>query len=429
MVPDPANSRKPEPRHFVKTDLGSLQEGLPSATKTRLDPLYIFPKHPDSRVKAPEDRTMPELKAHRLDPVLPLRSTSSEPAAPWVARAAVWLRSTAERVALAVEGEPVVDRFAGLSASAREPEEVRVELVRLAWEISGASKVELFCDRDGRVARRLACWPTSIPNETTTESSSSPRGPIAGPAGRTIKERPTSLVLQLPLKAGDSSYGTLRLTAKGRHPWPARVVRRLATLCAIASAAERGLARPSRRGDADPSFDPTRGTHGSTILSAFLSFAHAQARRRHESLSLMEVAVDRLDSIRELLGDELADAAIERVSRAIQATVRASDVVARLEEGRIAVLLPNASDENAMKIAESIRASIARAGAASTTMPSLTASIGVATYPDHAHDIATLRAAASSTLTRAREQGHDRIATAPPIPSITSTGLAAHRVG
>ena len=142
----------------------------------------------------------------------------------------------------------------------------------------------------------------------------------------------------------------------------------------------------------------------------------------------MEVAVDRLDSIRELLGDELAEAAIDRVSRAIKATVRASDVVTRLEAGRIAVLLPNASDENSLKIAESIRVAIARAEAASTTMPSLTASIAVATYPDHAHDVATLRAAASSTLTKAREQGHNRIASAPHIPSITSTGLA-HRVG
>ena len=64
----------------------------------------------------------------------------------------------------------------------------------------------------------------------------------------------------------------------------------------------------------------------------------------------------------------------------------------------------------------------------STTMPSLTASIGVATYPDHAHDVVTLRAAAASTLTRAREEGHNRIATAHPIPSIAAPTLA-HRVG
>ncbi len=142
----------------------------------------------------------------------------------------------------------------------------------------------------------------------------------------------------------------------------------------------------------------------------------------------MEVAVDRLDSIRELLGQELAESAVERVMRAIKATIRASDVVARLEDGRIAVLLPNAGVENAMKVAQAIRSAIARAGTASTTMPTLSASIGLATYPDHAHDVATLRAAASSMLTQAREQGNDQLATAPAIPAIAMPALN-HRVG
>jgi GGDEF domain-containing protein len=61
-------------------------------------------------------------------------------------------------------------------------------------------------------------------------------------------------------------------------------------------------------------------------------------------------------------------------------------------------------------------------------MPTLSASIGLATYPDHAHDVATLRAAASSTLTKAREKGNDQIATAPTIPAIPQPTLS-HRVG
>jgi diguanylate cyclase (GGDEF)-like protein len=350
------------------------------------------------------------------------RSTDSpeptvEASASWGDRAASWLRSTKDSLALTIVGEPIVERFAELAAAAHEPEEVRVELVRLAWKISGAGRVELFSDRDGRVARRLTSWPPIIPHESTSDRRSSPRGPIAGPAARSIKERPAPLVLQLPLKAGETCFGSLRLTALGRRPWPGRVVRRLSALCSIASTAERGLARPNRS-DADPCFEASQGPHGSTILAAFLSFAQAQARRRHEPLSLLEVGVDRLDSIRELLGDSLAEAAIERVSRAIKATIRASDVTARLEDGRISVLLPNATAENARKIAETVRTAIARAGGASTTMPSLTASIGIATYPDHAHDVATLRAAVASTLTRAREEGHDRIAVAIPIPGV-----------
>jgi diguanylate cyclase (GGDEF)-like protein len=356
----------------------------------------------------------------------PPDSTDGSPC-PWSDRAASWLQSATDALFRTIAGEPVVERFAELAAAAREPEEVRVELVRLAWKISGAARVEFFSEREGRVARRLTTWPPIVPLETASDVRSNPRGPIAGPVARSIKDRPSPLVLQLPIKAGDTCFGTLRLTALGRKPWPARIVRRLGALCSIASAAERGLARP-HRGDADPSFDASQGPHGSTILAAFLSFAQAQARRRHEPLSLLEVAVDRLDSIRELLGDPLAEAAIERVNRAIKATIRASDVTARLEDGRLAVLLPNASAENAHKVAETVRSAIARIGVASTTMPSLTASIGIATYPDHAHDVITLRAAAASTLTQARELGHDRIATAPPIPGIAAPTLV-HRVG
>ena len=240
---------------------------------------------------------MPELREHRPAPAAPDRTprprsdlarAAPNASSPWSDRVAAWLRSTADAVCRTLAGEPVVDRFAELAAPARDPEEVRVELVRLASKISGAARVELFGDRNGRIARRLACWPPSLPPETTPEPRSSPRGPIAGPVARSIKERPAPLTLQLPLKAGDTSIGTLRLTARGRRPWSARVVRtpehplrdRLG---------RRARPRPTASGRADPSFDARQGPQGSTILAAFLAFAHAQARRRHEPLSLLEV--------------------------------------------------------------------------------------------------------------------------------------------
>jgi diguanylate cyclase (GGDEF)-like protein len=368
---------------------------------------------------------MPELRQHRPDSAA--RRTPSETRSRWFHRAANWLKASSEALTLRFLDESMTDRFAELAARAREPEEVRVELVRLASLLTGASRVELFDDRDGRSTRRIASWPPAFPNEMTAEARSEPRGPISRTIARSIQERPGPLVLQIPLKAGEICFGTLRLTATNRRAWPPRTVRRLGTLCAIASTAERGLGRPSPT-LAGSTSDHPQGPYEVTILTAFLGFAQAQARRRHESLSLMEVSVDRLDSIRELLGEELAEAAIERVIRAIKSTIRASDVVARLDASRIAVLLPNANVDNATKVAEAIRSSIARAGTASTTMPTLSASIGLATYPDHAHDVATLRAAASSMLTRAREQGTDQIVTAPPIPSIALPTLN-HRVG
>ncbi len=370
---------------------------------------------------------MPDLRQHRPDSVA-ARRTRPEIPSHWLDRATTWLKATTETLTRIVTDETITDRFAELAARAREPEEVRVELVRLASVLTGASRVELFDDHDGRSNRRIASWPPIFPSEMTAETRSEPRGPISGTVARSLLDRSGPFALQIPLKAGEVAYGTLRLTASSRRTWPSRVVRRLEILCAIAAAAERGLGRPASQHSDGSSSDHPQGPHEASILAAFLTFAQAQARRRHESLSLMEVVVDRLDSIRELLGNELAEAAIERVMRAIKSTIRASDVVARLDAGRIAVLLPNANVENAMRVAEAIRTAIARTGAASTTMPALSATIALATYPDHAHDVATLRAAVSSTLTRARDQGNDQIALAPPIPAITLPTLN-HRVG
>ena len=167
------------------------------------------------------------------------------------------------------------------------------------------------------------------------------------------------------------------------------------------------------------------------MLGAFLGFALAQAhRRRVEPLSLLDVAVDRLvPRSASCSARKLADAAIAPVRPGDQVGRSGPPTsIVRLEDGRLAVILPNASPENAAKVAEAVRSAIARAGSASANMPTLTASVGMACYPDHAHDVAALRAAASTALTRAKAMGYDRVAR--PAPESPATHLAkGHRAG
>ena len=145
------------------------------------------------------------------------------------------------------------------------------------------------------------------------------------------------------------------------------------------------------------------------FLRAFLPYALAQARRRHEPLSLFYVSVDRLAAIRELHGPEIAAAAVERVAETVVRSLRASDVVARLDDGRVIAVLPYADHEDVPAVAEAVRAAIASSGVASRTMPVLTASIGVASYPHNALDLVSLNLAASAALTHARGLGRDRV--------------------
>ena len=147
---------------------------------------------------------------------------------------------------------------------------------------------------------------------------------------------------------------------------------------------------------------------GEPTLVAFLRFALAQARRRVESVAVLDIEVDRLAAIRSTLGNALADEAVARVALAARGTLRSSDLVAHLDGGRLFAILPTASADDAARLAEAVRAAIARAGAATESMPTLTATVGAASYPDHAGDVSALRQAASSARTTARCQGHDR---------------------
>src|SRR5215218_7847476 len=77
-------------------------------------------------------------------------------------------------------------------------------------------------------------------------------------------------------------------------------------------------------------------------LNVILPYALAQAERHREPVSLLCVGVDRLEAIRRLHGAGLAEAAVGRVAETIGRMLRASDVVARLDD-RVLVLLPDAS--------------------------------------------------------------------------------------
>ena len=303
-----------------------------------------------------------------------------------VGHAAGRLGAAVEMICRPARGEDVLHQFADFVGEARTSSEIEAALVRLALELSGAERVQLVYDpsRPGPrgVGRRFD------PGEDEDEASSSSSPPP----------------VRIPVCSGDRLLGALHVVPARNRPLSAPLVRRLTTLCAMAASARINLR-------ADRLVDPAKEDmfRDAPFLRVFLPYALAQARRRHEPLSLFYVSVDRMAAIRDLHGPEIAAAAVERVAETIVQSLRASDVVARLDDGRLVAVLPYAGHEDALAIAESVRTSIASGGVASRTMPVLTASIGVASYPHNALDLVSLNLAASAALTHARGLGHDRV--------------------
>jgi len=306
---------------------------------------------------------------------------------------------------------------------------LRSSLVLTAARITRASQVELELDPEvGGRSQVVARWPEpEHPPATVEHDPSMARRSWRGNPESTLRTiRGVAATLGIPVRIDGRIRGVLRLWRTDGRTWPHRTVRLLTTLTVLAASAER--TGPGRF-DLGSTRDTVSGARNAAFLSAFLTHALALAHRRNEPISLLCIGTD--NSTHESKGKvcpEVADAWLHRIARAMIGTLRTSDVVARLDDGRFMAVLPASGISDALVVAESVRRAVGEAGLASGVLVPPTVSIGVAGFPDHASEPGTLIASASEALARARAQGTNRVGLAPR-PTSSSPSAITTRVG
>lgn len=313
-------------------------------------------------------------------------------------RVTAWGHSWARRFDGVRDDSDGLHEYVELTRGMKPLTEMRLALVRIAHRMSKADRVELDLSgapEGGEGNARPILWPQ-------------PEEPLWHADDRRTEDPGSRLCLLL--RFGGRSHGTLRLITGRRRRWSPRLVRQLTTLCALAAANERAW---GAAGDDDAARDPVTGVYNATFMNAFLTQALSQARRRGESLAILCMGVDWLSHVRDEHGVEIADAALRRMARAMVATLRTSDVVARSDECRLIAVLPSATMIDAFRVAESVRRAVLEAGVTAATANPLSTAIGVAAYPDHAVEVGPLLAAAGEALARAHAQGPGSIISAP----------------
>jgi diguanylate cyclase (GGDEF)-like protein len=130
-------------------------------------------------------------------------------------------------------------------------------------------------------------------------------------------------------------------------------------------------------------------------------------------LALLMADIDRLKAINDAWGREAGDRAIKSVAESLRLTCRSRDLAARRGGDEFVVILPGTCVEQALVVADRIRAALRQYDTVSAREPAVTVSIGVtdlACTGSIAPD--ALFASVDHALYVAKAQGRDRVAVA-----------------
>jgi diguanylate cyclase (GGDEF)-like protein len=156
------------------------------------------------------------------------------------------------------------------------------------------------------------------------------------------------------------------------------------------------------------STDSLTGLPNKRAVADTLKRMLAQASRTLSPLNLLLLDLDHFKDINDRFGHPLGDQALANVGAALRSALRESDFAGRTGGEEFAVLLPDTDIAGGVLTAEKIRAAIAE-----ITLPgielTLSASVGLAAYPEHATTPERLESLADSALYLAKRSGRDRI--------------------
>lgn len=159
--------------------------------------------------------------------------------------------------------------------------------------------------------------------------------------------------------------------------------------------------------------DPLTGLANRHHLESLMPFEIANAERGGEPLSCLMLDVDHFKRFNDDYGHEAGDLVLKSVGSVLDNSVRGDGLAFRLGGEEFLLLMPGFDLERACERAEQVRQRIGalRLRHDGRALRPVTASFGLATFPDHG-SADTLLQTADAALLRAKEQGRDRIVTA-----------------
>jgi diguanylate cyclase (GGDEF)-like protein len=157
--------------------------------------------------------------------------------------------------------------------------------------------------------------------------------------------------------------------------------------------------------------DQLTGLPNRRLFRELFEHALASAKRRQQPMALMFIDLDRFKHINDTLGHPAGDELLRCLGQRLRQVVRGSDIVGRLSGDEFIALLPDvyqpeAIAQTALRVIHAVEKPVPLPGKPVTMQVS--ASVGVARYPDDGHGFDELLRRADQAMYRAKAAGRGR---------------------
>ena len=238
----------------------------------------------------------------------------------------------------------------------------------------------------------------------------------AGGLGTIRKKEQSSYVVAVPLICGERILGVLEGTRTGKYARSFRKAEGI-LLDALARPIASALANSVRIAEAErlSQTDDLTKLHNARYLRQFLLNEIRRARRYGTSVSGLFLDLDDFKQINDLHGHLVGSHMLMEMAAVILSSIRDTDAVARYGGDEFVIVLPDTGTELAGSVAERIREKIAHYefNGGRRLKLSMTASFGVAAFPEHASSPQQLIACADSAMYEAKAAQKNCIRVAP----------------
>lgn len=152
--------------------------------------------------------------------------------------------------------------------------------------------------------------------------------------------------------------------------------------------------------------DALTGLYNRHRFAGELERSLVEAKRNVTKVALLSFGIDDLNRINDTFGYAAGDKVLARVAEAVGKGVRRNELFFRLRGDQFAILMPNASEKAVQVLAHRIEQAITKLDfELNGQKPGVTASLGMALYPDHGESEKALITYADTAMSLARQVG------------------------